>query len=65
MNNRSQRMISWPLCATFFLWIFLPLTYLHAETRGMTSVPVKGVGPVILTDSTGAQIGLYKKATLC
>ena len=62
MNNRSQRMISWSLCATFFLWIFLPLTYLHAETRSMTSVPVKGVGPVILTDSTGAQIGLYKES---
>lgn len=62
MTNRSRWKISGLLCATFLLWIFIPLTHLHAETRGMTLVPVKGVGTVILTDKTGAQIGLYKES---
>lgn len=47
MNNRSRRMISWSLGAAFFLWFFLPLIHLHAETRSM--------GTVVLVDSKEAQ----------
>lgn len=62
MNSRSRQMMACSLCTAFFSLVFLPMTHLHAQTRSMSKVPVKGVGPVVLTDSKGTQIGLYKES---